>query len=67
MSLNFSGACFFKDYSNLSTEEILDKIFNGEMEYSIFWTDEKSEEKFLEDVKRDRERGYTWAKSKETA
>jgi len=25
---------FFQDYSNLTSEEILEKIFNGEIDYS---------------------------------
>jgi len=30
---------FFKDYSNLASGEILDKILNGEMDYTINWED----------------------------
>lgn len=32
---------FFQDYSDLSSEEILKKIFNGEINYSHRWWDEK--------------------------
>ena len=28
---------FFEDYSNLSSEEILEKIFSGEINYSSLW------------------------------
>jgi hypothetical protein len=28
---------FFEDYSNLSSEGILEKILNGEIDYTIFW------------------------------
>ncbi len=28
---------FFKDRSNLSSEEILEKIFNGEIDFSVLW------------------------------
>lgn len=50
---------FFRDYSNLSSEEILEKIFAGEIEYSTRWSEEESEEKFLEEVRERRERGKT--------
>ncbi|MBO3797613.1 MAG: hypothetical protein QXI42_09605 [Thermoproteota archaeon] len=30
---------FFQDYSNLSSEEIFEKILRGEIDYSIFWED----------------------------
>jgi len=30
---------FFQDYSNLTSEEILEKIFNGEIDYSKHWSD----------------------------
>lgn len=43
---------FFKDYSNLSSEEILEKISSGEIEYSTMWFDErKGDKEFLEWVK----------------
>lgn len=32
---------FFQDYSNLSSEEILDKIFNGKMDYMYHWQEKK--------------------------
>jgi hypothetical protein len=31
------GMDFFKDHSNLSSEEILEKIFNGEIDYETQW------------------------------
>ncbi|MGB9716852.1 MAG: hypothetical protein ACP5PQ_02650 [Thermoproteota archaeon] len=30
---------FFKDYSDLNSEEILKKIFNGEIDYAVNWED----------------------------
>ncbi|MGB9717517.1 MAG: hypothetical protein ACP5PQ_06300 [Thermoproteota archaeon] len=36
---------FFKDYSDLSSEEILKKIFNGEIDHSSSWWDEKRKSK----------------------
>ncbi|MBO3797463.1 MAG: hypothetical protein QXI42_06560 [Thermoproteota archaeon] len=34
---------FFRDYSNLSSEEIFDRILNGEMEYMDWWEEWKKE------------------------
>ncbi|MGC8831671.1 MAG: hypothetical protein ACP5PQ_03730 [Thermoproteota archaeon] len=40
---------FFKDYSNLTSEEILEMIFNGEIDYSTQWfLEEKSGKKSKE-------------------
>ncbi|MEM2050982.1 MAG: hypothetical protein QXI42_04070 [Thermoproteota archaeon] len=36
---------FFKDYSNLTSEEILNKIFNGEIDYEFWWKERKGREK----------------------
>lgn len=36
---------FFKKYSNLSSEEILDKIFNGVIDHPYSWWDEKRRSK----------------------
>ncbi|MBO3833227.1 MAG: hypothetical protein FGF51_07625 [Candidatus Brockarchaeota archaeon] len=55
---------FFEDYSNLSSEEILEKIFSGSINYSINysirWIDAEKSEEFLEKARKDRERGETW-------
>ncbi|MGB9717638.1 MAG: hypothetical protein ACPL4E_04260 [Thermoproteota archaeon] len=47
---------FFQNFSSLSSEEILEEIFDGEIDYSVFWWDE---EKFLEKVKEKRKGGRT--------
>lgn len=55
------GTGFFQDYPNLSSEEILKKIFAGDIDYSILWVDEeKSEEEFRDKVKERRREGDTW-------
>ncbi|MEM2088452.1 MAG: hypothetical protein QXF52_07265 [Thermoproteota archaeon] len=36
---------FFRDYSNLSSEEILERIFNGEIDYEVDWFSEEAIEK----------------------
>ncbi|MBO3842120.1 MAG: hypothetical protein FGF48_06865 [Candidatus Brockarchaeota archaeon] len=36
---------FFQDYSDLTSEEILNKIFNGEINYSHEWWEEREEPK----------------------
>ncbi|MEM3523554.1 MAG: hypothetical protein QXU11_09680 [Thermoproteota archaeon] len=52
-SLNYlRGMDFFKDYSDLSSEEILDKIFSGEIDYETKWF---VEELPKEERKKDRE------------
>lgn len=38
---------FFQDYSNLSSEEILDKIFGGGINYKYRWREELDEEPVL--------------------
>ncbi|MBO3841498.1 MAG: hypothetical protein FGF48_03675 [Candidatus Brockarchaeota archaeon] len=35
---------FFKDYSNLTSEEILEKIFSGEIGYKNWWGEKEEEE-----------------------
>ncbi|MBO3798061.1 MAG: hypothetical protein QXO47_01400 [Thermoproteota archaeon] len=48
---------FFKDYSNLSSEEILEKIFSGEIDYRPQWFAEEWTE---EEWRKKREEGRTW-------
>ncbi|MBO3839626.1 MAG: hypothetical protein QXN75_01855 [Thermoproteota archaeon] len=48
---------FFNDYSNLSSEEIFDKILTGEIDYSTQWFVEKWPE---EEQKKKREEGWTY-------
>lgn len=48
---------FFKNYSDLTSEEILDKIFSGEITYEVKWFIEEWPE---EKRRKKRESGETW-------
>lgn len=51
---------FFKDYSNLSSEEIFERILSGEINYGTQWfVEEWPEEKRKREEKRGRK--YLWA------
>jgi hypothetical protein len=54
------GMSFFKNYQNLTSDEILDMIFRGDIDYSISWLDElRSKEEHLREMEERKMKGCT--------